>query len=155
MILQKLADLNTALTAAQSERIQKESVWNIIQQTAPGNYPEILRNDLIKTLETNVSTLRLQKTKLEAQFKPGWPELDQVTGQLADAEKQLDQERQRAIKNAETEYRTALQREKLLTQALKHRRSRPTPSTRIPSSTTSSNVRSTPTSSFTTACSRG
>ena len=65
-----------------------------------------------------MATLRLQKTKLEAQFKPGWPELDQATGQLADAEKQLDQERQRAIKNAETEYRTALQREKLLTQAL-------------------------------------
>jgi len=118
VILQKLADLNTALTAVQSERIQKESVWNIIQQNAPGNYPEILRNDLIKNLEGNVTTLRLQRTRLEAQFKPGWPELDQVAGQLAEAEKQLQQERQRAIRNAETEYRTAMQREKLLSQAL-------------------------------------
>jgi succinoglycan biosynthesis transport protein ExoP len=118
VILQKLADLNTALTAAQSDRIQKESVWNIVQQAAPGNYPDILRNDLIKTLEAGVSALRLQKTRLEAQFKPGWPELDQVTGQLADSEEQLAQERQRAIKNAEIEYRTAMQREKLLTQAL-------------------------------------
>jgi capsular exopolysaccharide synthesis family protein len=118
VILQKLSDLNMALTAAQSDRIQKESVWNVVQPATPGSYPDILRNDLIKTLETNVATLRLQKTKLEAQFKPGWPELDQVTGQLADAEKQLDQERQRAIRNVGTEYRTSLQREKLLTQAL-------------------------------------
>jgi capsular exopolysaccharide synthesis family protein len=118
VILQKLADLNAALTAAQSDRIQKESVWNVVQQATPGSYPDNLRNDLIKTLETNVATLRLQKTKLEAQFKPGWPELDQVTGQLTDAEKQLEQERQMAIRKAETEYRTSLQREKLLTQAL-------------------------------------
>jgi len=38
--------------------------------------------------------------------------------ELAEAEKQLAKERERAIKNAETEYHTALRREKLLSQAL-------------------------------------
>jgi polysaccharide biosynthesis transport protein len=118
VILQKLADLNTALTAVQAERIQKESTWNIVQQAGSNNLPDILRSNLITTLETNVSDLQVQKAKLEAQFKPGWPELDKVNGQLVEAEKQLALQKTRAIKNAETEYRTALQREKLLQKAL-------------------------------------
>jgi polysaccharide biosynthesis transport protein len=118
VILQKLSDLNSALTSAQADRIQKESVWNIVRQTAPDTFPEVLRNELIKGLETNLAGLRVQQAKLEASFKPGWPELDQVKGQVAEAEEQLKLERQKAIRNVETEYRTAGQREKLLTQAL-------------------------------------
>ncbi|MBN1567871.1 MAG: polysaccharide biosynthesis tyrosine autokinase [Acidobacteria bacterium] len=118
VILQKLSDLNTALTAAQAERIQKESVHRIVQQAGPGNFPDILRNKLIEGLETNLADLKVQQAKLAAAFKPGWPELDQVTGQVLEAEAQLAAERKKAIRNAETEYRTAIQREKLLDDAL-------------------------------------
>ncbi len=118
VILQKLSDLNTALTAAQADRIQKESVWKIVQKTESGNFPDILRNDLIKGLETSLATLKVQQARLAASFKPGWPELDQVTSQVLEAEAQLNSERQKAIKNAETEYRTAVQREELLHEAL-------------------------------------
>jgi polysaccharide biosynthesis transport protein len=118
VILQKLADLNTALTAAQADRIQRESVWNIIHQAGPDTFPEVLRNELIKGLEANLAALKVQQAKLESSFKPGWPELDQVKGQVTESEAQLATERQKAIRNVETEYRTALQREKLLSQAL-------------------------------------
>lgn len=117
VILQKLSDLNTALTDSQAERIKKESVWNIIQQAGPGNFPDVLRNELIKSLETNLATLKVQQAKLAASFRPGWPELDQITGQVVEAEAQLATERQKAIKNVETEFRTAVQREKLLKQS--------------------------------------
>jgi polysaccharide biosynthesis transport protein len=118
VILQKLSDLNTALTASQADRIQKESVWKIIQQAGPGNFPDVLRNDLIKELEKSFAALKVQQSKLAASFKPGWPELDQVTGQVAESESQLDLEHKKAVRNVETEYRTSLQREKLLTDAL-------------------------------------
>jgi capsular exopolysaccharide synthesis family protein len=118
VILQKLADLNAALTAAQADRIQKESVWNIARPAAPGEFPQVLRSDLIKELETNVANLRVEQARLKASFKPGWPQLDQVTGQLTEAEAQLKAEQNKAIKNVETEYRTALNREQLLGQAL-------------------------------------
>jgi capsular exopolysaccharide synthesis family protein len=118
VILQTLSDLNTALTSAQSERIQKESVWKIVQQAGAGNFPDILRNKLIEELEANQSTLKVQQAKLAAAFRPGWPELDQITGQVAEADTQLAAERKKAIRNVETEYRTAVQREKLLSEAL-------------------------------------
>ncbi len=118
VILQKLSDLNSALTAVQAERIQKESVWNIVHQAGPDTFPEALRNEIIRGLDANLAALKVQNAKLESSFKPGWPELDQVKGQVAEAEAQLAAERQKAIRNVETEYRTAVQREKLLSQAL-------------------------------------
>jgi polysaccharide biosynthesis transport protein len=118
VILQKLSDLNSALTTAQADRIQKESVWNIIHQAGPDTFPEVLRNELIKGLETSLAALKVQQAKLESSFKPGWPELDQIKGQVAEADAQLAAERQKAIRNVETEYRTAVQRERLLSQAL-------------------------------------
>jgi polysaccharide biosynthesis transport protein len=116
--MQKLSDLSSALTEAQSGRIQKESIWNIVQKSSAGNFPEILRNDLVKNLEENVNDLRQKKTNLEVQFNRGWPALDKVTDQLAEAERELVNQKQRAVKNAETEYNTALQREQLLDDAL-------------------------------------
>ncbi len=118
VILQKLSDLNAALTVAQAERIQKESVWNIVHRDGGDSFPEVLQNDLIKGLETNLANLKVQQAKLESSFKPGWPELDQVKGQVAEAGSQLAAERKKAMANVETEYRTAVQREALLSKAL-------------------------------------
>jgi polysaccharide biosynthesis transport protein len=118
VVLQKLSDLNSALTAAQAERIQKESIWKIVQAANPGTFPTALRNGLIKDLETNVANLRVTLAKLNASFKPGWPEYDQVKDQLSEAERQLAIEQQKAIKNVETEYWTAVTREELLSGAL-------------------------------------
>ncbi|HSW38779.1 MAG TPA: GumC family protein, partial [Acidobacteriota bacterium] len=116
VIIQKLSDLNMALTSAQAERISKESVWRIVQ--AADGYPEILRNRVIEGLEQSLAGLRVQQARLEASFNPGWPELDQVMGQVKEAEAQLEAEWQKAIRNAETEYRTAVKREGLFVEAL-------------------------------------
>jgi len=116
--LKTLADMSASLTNVQAERIQKESVWKVVRDLPPGNFPEILRNELITNLEGNVSTLRQEEARLAAQFNPGWPELERVTKQLEEAEKQLKRERERALQNVETEYRAALQRESMLIKAI-------------------------------------
>jgi polysaccharide biosynthesis transport protein len=118
VIVQKLSDLNAALTSVQAERIQKESIWDIVQSAGPTIFPDILRSSLIKDLETNVANLRVAQAKLEALFKPGWPEYDQVNRQLIEAENQLSMERQKAIHNVRMEFQTAMRREKLLSKAL-------------------------------------
>ncbi len=118
VILQKLSDLNSALTAAQAERIQKESVWRIVQQAGKTQFPDILRNKVIETLETNLAGLKVQQARLAAVFNPGWPELDQVTSQVREAESQLAAECAKAVQNVEMDYITAVQREKLLRDAL-------------------------------------
>jgi succinoglycan biosynthesis transport protein ExoP len=118
VVLQTLSDLNAAVTSAKAERIQKESVWDMVRSASPNSFPYVLRNPLIKELETNVANLKVEQAKLSASFRAGWPEYDQVREQLTEAQSQLSAEKQKAIDNARMEYQTALRRERLLTNAL-------------------------------------
>jgi polysaccharide biosynthesis transport protein len=117
IIMQKLSDLNVALTDAQAERIQKESIWETASKAGPGPLPDILATPEIRALETNVSGLQQQYAKLRAVYKPEWWEVKQIAGQLETAEKQLTKVREERIKDCSVAYKTAIQREKLLSEA--------------------------------------
>jgi succinoglycan biosynthesis transport protein ExoP len=118
VIIQKLSELNTALTAAEADRIQKEAVYEEVRAAPTGVLPEIVQDPLIKELETDLATLRQQQAKLSSSFNPGWPALDQITGQVKEAERQLAVQREKAARSVESEYRAAVRREDLLRKAL-------------------------------------
>jgi succinoglycan biosynthesis transport protein ExoP len=119
VIMQKLADLNTTLTQAQAERIQRESAWKIAQESPKDELPDALSTTDIKALEATVASLQQQYAKLRAVYKPAWWEVKEVAGQLETAEKQLAQLREARLKDVGTAYQTALRREKLLSEAVK------------------------------------
>jgi len=118
VIMQKLADLNTTLTQAQAERIQRESAWKIAQEAPNGDLPDALSTADIKSLESTVANLQQQYSKLRAVYKPAWWEVKEVAGQLETAQKQLAQLREARLKDVGTAYQTALRREKLLAEAV-------------------------------------
>jgi polysaccharide biosynthesis transport protein len=118
VIIQKLSDLNSAVTAAETDRMHKEALWDEVRAVPPGEFPEILRNPLIKELETNLATLRQQQAKLQASFKEGWPQLDQLNSQVQEAERQLKVQWEKAAQSAEGEYHAAARHELLLRKAL-------------------------------------
>jgi polysaccharide biosynthesis transport protein len=122
VIIQKLSDLNAALTAAETDRMQKEALWEEVRGARIGEFPEVLRNQVIKDLETSLAVLKQQYARLQASFKPGWPELDQLEGQIGEAEKQLGMQQQKAVRSVEGEYRAALRRQKLLREALEEQK---------------------------------
>jgi succinoglycan biosynthesis transport protein ExoP len=118
VIMQKLADLNGALTQAQAERIQKESVWKTASKYTQGPLPESISTNDIKSLESTVANLQQLYSKLRAVYKPDWWEVKQVAGQLETAEKQLARLRNERMSDLGTSYQTAQQREKLLMEAV-------------------------------------
>jgi polysaccharide biosynthesis transport protein len=122
VILKKFSDLNTALTEAQNERMQKESVWKTVRQTDPGQFPDRLRDEDIRKQEANIGQLQQQQAAKRAIYKPEWPELKQIANQLAVAEKQLAAAKETKLKEVETSYYTAVQKEKLLSDALANQR---------------------------------
>jgi capsular exopolysaccharide synthesis family protein len=119
VIMQKLSDLNTALTQAQADRIQKESIWRIASKASSGPLPESASTNDIKAMESNVANLQQQLSKLRAVYKPDWWEVKQIAFQLETAEKQLAKVREDRLKDLGTAYQTALQRERLLSDAVK------------------------------------
>ncbi len=119
VIMQKLEDLNKALTQAQADRIQKESIWEMVRNSPQGPFPETVRTNDIRTLEATVAQLEQQYTKLRAVYKSDWWEVKQVANQLETAQKQLEEVRVETLKDVETAYQTAVQREKLLSEAFR------------------------------------
>jgi len=118
IIMQKLADLDSALTNAQAERIAKESAWKTLVQASPGQFPDSLRNDDIKKLDATVGQLQQQQARLGVLYKPEWPEVKQNANQLAVLEKQLADAKETATKEVSAAYHSAVQREQLLYQAV-------------------------------------
>ncbi len=123
VIMQTLADLNSALTQAQAERIQKESIWKTARNAPQGQIPETLYTPDIRSLENTVATLQQQFSKLRAVYKPDWWEVKQVAGQLETAEKQLAKALDVKLRDLETSYQTALKRENLLAEAVRGQKS--------------------------------
>jgi len=120
VVLQKLSELNASLTNSQSERIQKEAYYKIVHSIPDPitNFPAMLRNSLIENIERQLSELRQEFAAQSSKFKSEWPGIKMMLRQIEETEKQLKQEKETAIQNTITEYETALQREKLLSDAV-------------------------------------
>lgn len=117
-----LADLNDALTKARTDRLRRESLHRIVRDTASGNFPEAIKTPLIAEMEKHLSELRQRQAKLSANFKPGWPELDQVANQITETESQLQTERRRSLSSIEVDYNTAVRHEGMLRAALEQQK---------------------------------
>jgi len=134
IITQKLDELNKELTAAESDRMQKEAVYRMTQTgeadavasalastpaqdshttlTGPGVTP------LLDKLHQQQADLRIQIADLSTQFGPAYPKVAQLTNQSKEIEHQIQAETKKAIDRLRGEYQTALQREGMLREAL-------------------------------------
>jgi capsular exopolysaccharide synthesis family protein len=116
-ISQKLIDLNTALTHAQMDRLEKESTWRIVQDSLPG-FPDSLRSPGMTVLENSLAQLQQEEATLSVLYKPGWPDLARVQRQREEVERQLVEARKRAVKDIENDYSAAVAKETTISQAV-------------------------------------
>jgi succinoglycan biosynthesis transport protein ExoP len=130
IITQKLDELNKELTAAESDRMQKEAVYRMTQTgdqdavasavaSAPvtslsgtGSFP------LLDKLHQQQADLRIQIADLSTQFGPAYPKVAQLNNQLKEIERQIQGETRKAVNHLRGQYETALQRESMLRDAL-------------------------------------
>jgi succinoglycan biosynthesis transport protein ExoP len=119
VVLQKLSELNAALTEAQTERIRKESVYRIVKSIPDpiATFPSVLRNGMIEDLEKRLSGLKQDYARQGSKFKSEWPAMQEVQNQIDETERQLQKEKQLAVTTVVTDYETSLKRENLLQDA--------------------------------------
>lgn len=117
-----LADLNDSLTKARTERMKKESLYQIAAASDISKFPEILKTPLIVDLEKKLATLKQEQARVGASFRPGWPELDQITSQIAETESQLQAEKAKSIRSIAADYETSAKHENLLRIALEQQK---------------------------------
>ncbi len=126
----KLDELNKALTSAESERMDKESVYRLVQAgdadtiasaasvlDAAGSGVQ-QASQLLEGLRTKEADTKIQAAELSTQFGPSYPKVAQLNGQLKEIDAQVMLETKKVAGKIRGQYMAALQRESMLRDAL-------------------------------------
>ncbi len=122
--LQRLKELNEALTKAESERIAKEAIYKQAEERNFESLPSILENKLIMELKQTYVQIEAQYMKLSETFKPGHPEMVRMKAQMETIQKRIDSEINRIITGIKNDYESSLRREALLRKAFEQQKAR-------------------------------
>ena len=125
LINSTLDDLNKRLTEAQTDRIQKEALYNMAAEGHADLFAkEQVGGTLIDQVRARQSELRTQYAQLRTQFGASFPKLVEIDNQLKQLQAELDAENDRLSLKLKSEYLAALQREKLLNAALEEQKTK-------------------------------
>jgi exopolysaccharide transport family protein len=126
----KLDELNKALTAAESDRMDKESVYRLVQSGDVETVASAVSaldaagagiqsaSSLLGSLRSKEADLKIQAAQLNTQFGPSYPKLAQLNSQLKEIDAQILQETKKVAGEVRGQYMAAVQRESLLHDAL-------------------------------------
>lgn len=121
-ILDRLSELNKALTEAQIDRVRKEAYYNEIKNASPDYIPEALSNPLIQRLREDYIRLSREYSKMEEKFQPEYPEMQRLKAELDSARELLRNETENLVKAAYSEYQASLKKEKSLQEVFDHQK---------------------------------
>jgi succinoglycan biosynthesis transport protein ExoP len=124
----KLDELNKALTTAESERMDKESVYRLVQAGDTETIASAANvldsagtqsaSGLLEGLRGKEADLKIQAAELNTQFGPAYPKLAQVNNQIKEIDTQILAETKKLAGKIKGQYMAALQRESMLHDAL-------------------------------------
>src|SRR5215471_11062250 len=128
--MEKLNELNKELTQAESERMDKEALWRMVEsgdQDAIASSASAIEDSggggqsgsaLLATLRLKEADLKIQAAEMSTQFGPAYPKVTQLNNQLKEIDSQLQAEMKKVMAKVKGQYTTALEREDMLRGAL-------------------------------------
>jgi len=121
IVTAKLDELNRELTAAEIDRIQKESDYRLAVEGDPSTFTKVTseRNDnvLLDTLQQKQADLNSQLAQLRTQFGSAYPKVVALNNQLKQVQADIAAEKRNMQLKLRDEYLAALEREKMLNSA--------------------------------------
>jgi succinoglycan biosynthesis transport protein ExoP len=125
IVVQKLADLNGAVTQAKAERFQKQALYNQLQSLRAKNstaaldsFPAILSNTYIQQQKAELAQLQSQLAQLSEKLGEKHPEIIKLKSAIQLAQIKLDGEIGKVVQSVRNEYQSALAKENSLVGAL-------------------------------------
>jgi succinoglycan biosynthesis transport protein ExoP len=129
----KLDELNRELTTAESVRMEKESIYHLVQSgdtdsiVAAANVDGAARGSsansaLLEKLREQQADLKIQVAQLSTQFGPSYPKLAQLNSQLKEVDAQIQGEMRKVAARLRGDYLAAVQRESMLRTALEQQK---------------------------------
>jgi capsular exopolysaccharide synthesis family protein len=123
IVVQKLADLNAAVTRAKTERLQKEAMYRqlVAVQDSPADldtFPAILSNQFIQHQKGELASLQRRQAQLAEKFGEKHPEMIEVQSAIDASQQKLRGEIAKVVQAVRTEYQAAVAQEESMTGAL-------------------------------------
>jgi len=112
---QNLGSLNTSLAEARRDRIRAEARWRQAQ-ASKGTVllGEVSENSIIKSLQERLATLQAEYQDKLRLYKPGYPLMVQLKGQIEEVERQIASEVENIKSAIQAEFLAAQEQERLL-----------------------------------------
>jgi succinoglycan biosynthesis transport protein ExoP len=118
IVTSKLDELNRELTAAEADRIQKESKYRMTLSGNPELIASVDSNSLLARLRQQESDLRNQIAQSEVQLGPAHPKIRELNSQLQQVQVTVRSEIEKLSGRIKTDFQGASQREGMLRAAL-------------------------------------
>ena len=126
----KLDELNKELTSAESERMDKEAFYQLVESgdadaiaSAAGDADAQgagvqAASQLLESLRSKQADMKIQIAELNTQFGPLYPRVNQLNNQLKEMDSQIQAEMKKIVAKVRGQYMTSLQSESMLHDAL-------------------------------------
>jgi polysaccharide biosynthesis transport protein len=122
IVVQRLTDLNTALTKAKTDRINKEALYSQLKSAegsgALDTYPAVITNEYIQKLKADLSDLQRQQATLAQKYDVRHPEMIKMRSTIESADAKLRGELAKVVESVKNQYQASLSEEKSLQSAL-------------------------------------
>ena len=127
IVVQKLADLNAAVTRAKTERIEKEALYSQLagiqnNQGALDTFPAILANAFIQQQKAELANLQRQQAELGEKLGDRHPDIIKIRSSVQTAQAKLQGEIGKVVQSVRNEFLAAQAQERSLTSALDEQR---------------------------------
>jgi succinoglycan biosynthesis transport protein ExoP len=113
----KLSDLQKTVSEAQTDRINKQSKYEMAMASPVGALPDVLDDTSLKDSQKAITDLQTRLAQLRISYTVNHPEVKKVQAQIASLEVTLQRERSNIVTRIRNEYEAAQRREKLLASA--------------------------------------
>jgi succinoglycan biosynthesis transport protein ExoP len=116
VLVQKLSEITSALSAATNDRMQREALYKQIKETGNDN-PAIMNNGLISGLKHQYATLEAEYFNKLRTFTPDYPAMKNLKSQMDALQNSIQKEQSAQVEGIVSDYKAAVKRETYLNNA--------------------------------------
>lgn len=125
-VTQALADLSAEYTRAQTDRVQKQTYFEQLQNADPSSIPEVFSNALVQRLKADYAGLQQQYSEMSRRFTDDWPDMQRLRGQMEELEGRIAEQEQSIaaglVRSARANYDSAVEQENRISGLLEDQR---------------------------------
>ena len=114
VVVDRLVELNKVLTTAKAQRIEAESLHRTVHDKDSQSLSQVMKEGLVPILRGNLATLEAERTRLSTTFKPDHPRMLELSQQLSETRRSINNEIANVVRGIQANYAAALDKEKAL-----------------------------------------